>query len=281
MTMVLSTAVTAAETVIIVTEGSGGWTEDDTRPTGDVRFTEDYGDPDSATDGSVELTTGFADNDAKAGLYNHSMFGTPLTDVETLSYWTYQAVGTTNPPHADASYQLQVDLNGDEPGGFTTLVFEPYWNPLQDAIVPGVWQDWEVDLGLFWSSQTFVDLTNPTCATVAGAGGPPFYTLAQIQADCPDAVVEGIGFNVGTYNPGYTVAVDLMQFNETIWDFELTNEPEDADDCKDDGWMTLTDDEGDSFKNQGQCIKYAKGAGNDGGDGGNGGGDAGIGTEAV
>jgi hypothetical protein len=57
------------------------------------------------------------------------------------------------------------------------------------------------------------------------------------------------------------VAVDEMQFNETIWDFEVTNEPGNADECKGGGWKGLTDDDGNSFRNQGQCIKFTKGGG--------------------
>jgi len=46
--------------------------------------------------------------------------------------------------------------------------------------------------------------------------------------------------------------------------------PATKEDCKDGGWMELTDVDGNEFKNQGQCIKYANGAGK--GAGGNGGG---------
>jgi len=38
--------------------------------------------------------------------------------------------------------------------------------------------------------------------------------------------------------------------------------PTSKDQCKDDGWKRFTNP---AFKNQGQCIKYAKGAGDGGG----------------
>jgi len=41
--------------------------------------------------------------------------------------------------------------------------------------------------------------------------------------------------------------------------------PGSSDDCKDGGWMELADDEGNTFRNQGLCIKYAQGAGDGGG----------------
>jgi hypothetical protein len=230
---------------IIVTQNSAGWTQDDTRGGGTVTWTEEYGAPPGLGDGSLKLTTTLNPGD-KAGLYTHTMAGTPLADVNTLAYWTYQAT-TVQPPHAAASYQLQIDANGlDTPGGFTTLVFEPYQN---GVVVNGVWQHWDVDEGLFWSSRTVLD-----CGLVAGAGGPPMYTLDQVKTMCPNAVVVGIGVNIGTNNPGYTVATDGVQFNDTIYDFEVGRRPSSKDECKDGGWMTFNDP---AFKNQGQCIKYA------------------------
>jgi hypothetical protein len=205
---------------ICVDPGTASWTQDDTRPGGTVTFTNAYGGPPTLGPGSLELKTPALDTAAKAGLYTHTMFGTPLRKVYTLQYWTYQAVATPpNPPHADASFQLQVDVNGAAAGGFTTLVFEPYQNTAQGPIVPGAWQKWDVDAGLLWSSRTVTDV--PTCALVAGAGGPPFYTLAALQTACPNAVVVGIGVNVGTNNPGYTVATDGVRFNSTEYDFEV------------------------------------------------------------
>jgi hypothetical protein len=219
--LVLTGFALAGGATICVTAGTSSWTQDDTRPGGTVRFTNDYGAPPGLGPGSLELKTPFADNGAKAGLYTHTMAGTPLSAVYALSYWTYQAVTVPpNPAVADASYQLQIDVNGAALGGFTTLVFEPYWNPSQQAIVPGAWQRWDVDAGFFWSSRTVADL--PSCVLAAGAGGPPLYTLAQVQAMCPNAVVVGIGVNVGTFNSGYTVATDGVQFNNKTYNFQVT-----------------------------------------------------------
>jgi hypothetical protein len=115
---------------------------------------------------------------------------------------------------------LQIDVNGlKTAGGFTTLVFEPYQNVDQHTIVPGRWEKWDVDAGQFWSSRSS---TEGTCVLVAGAGGPPFYTLAAIKTMCPNAVVVGIGVNIGSNNPGYTVATDGVQFNPVIYNFEVS-----------------------------------------------------------
>jgi hypothetical protein len=124
----------------------------------------------------------------------------------------------------------------------------------QGPIVPGTWQHWDVDAGLFWSSQTVVA---GTCALAAGAGGPPLYTLAQIKTLCPNAVVLGIGVNIGSFNPSYTVGADGVQFNDTVYDFEVGRRPTSKDDCKDGGWETFNDP---AFKNQGDCVSFANNA---------------------
>jgi hypothetical protein len=239
--------VAAAATVVTVTQNSSSWHTLDTRPGGSVRFTEDYGAPAGLGSGSLELKTD-ATTAAKADYYTFAHQGTPLAAVTDLSYWTYQPAGQQ--PIAAPSYQLQLDLNGDAPGGFTTMVFEPYWNVQQGPIPPATWKQWDVDAGLFWSSRTFAE---GTCAVVAGAGGPPLYTLAQLQAACPNAVVLGIGVNVGTFNPGWTVATDGVQFNDVIYDFEVGRRPSSKDDCKDGGWMSFDDP---AFKNQGDCVSF-------------------------
>ena len=50
---------------------------------------------------------------------------------------------------------------------------------------------------------------------------------------------------------------DLVNFNGTTYDFELTNEPANKDACKKGGWQNLTDGDGQPFKNQGECVSYA------------------------
>jgi hypothetical protein len=90
---------------------------------------------------------------------------------------------------------------------------------------------------------------------VAGGGGAPFYTLSQIEAMCPEAIVVGFGVNIGSNNPSYDVETDLVSFNGTVYDFELDpvapTTPTTKDQCKDGGWMNFTNP---TFKNQGQCV---------------------------
>lgn len=234
--------VLAATTVVVTPTNQQGWVEADTRPGGDVNFVADATAP--GGEGALQLTTDMT-NTAKAQ-YLHAA-NTPITEVTELSYYTKQVSG---PLHAAPSYQLPIDINGTTVGGFTTLVYEPYQN---GVVTPGVWQAWDVDKGLFWSSRT-IECSNGTL--VAGAGGAPFYSLEQVQTLCPEAIAVGFGVNVGSYNPGYNVYTDLVNFNGTIYDFELVNTPSSKGQCKNGGYQNLTDSNGQSFKNQGQCVRY-------------------------
>ena len=242
--LVITVAATAA--TVIVTQNSSNWGPLDTRPGGAHRFTEDYGAPPGLGSGALELTTD-STTAAKADYFTFDHAGTALTDVNNLSYWTYQAP-RPQPPVAAPSYQLQIDTNGAAEGGFTTLVYEPYWN---GVVVPATWQQWDVDAGQFWSSRTVAE-----CGLVAGAGGPPLYSLTQVKTLCPNAIVLGIGVNVGTFNPGYTVATDGVAFNDTTYNFEVGRRPTSKDECKNGGWETFNDP---SFKNQGECVSYVNG----------------------
>jgi hypothetical protein len=274
----ITTHVAAATTVVVTPSNTQGFSTADTRPGGAVAFVSDPTSP--LPTGALQLTTD-ATNEAKAQ-YLHAT-NTPLSQITELAYQTKQVGG---PAVADPSYQLAVDLNGATTGGFTTLVYEPYWN---GTVTPSVWQAWDVDAGQFWSSSSF---TEATCTVTSGAGGPPFYTLAGLQAACPNAVVLGFGVNIGTYNPSYTVEADALNFNTTVYDFELdpvvtptpsasptlaptatptstptiapsatpslTPTPSPAvlgskDECKNNGWKNFTNP---TFKNQGQCVSY-------------------------
>jgi hypothetical protein len=69
-------------------------------------------------------------------------------------------------------------------------------------------------------------------------------------------VVIGFGVNIGSNNPSYNVYTDYVNFNGTTYDFVYTNVPSDKDQCKKDGYQTLTDGDGNTFENQGQCVSY-------------------------
>ena len=142
---------------------------------------------------------------------------------------------------------IQVDVNGAAPGGFTTLVFEPVYNAGQGAVINGEWQDWDAYAGgtaIWWSS-------NP----IPGAPNrDTFVSWSTITALNPDAVIiGGYGVNQGSGNPALITNVDGLTLNDTTYDFEPALSPASKDDCKNGGWETFNSP---AFKNQGDCVSY-------------------------
>ena len=246
LALVLAAAAAAASTVVVTPTNQQGWTTEDTRPGGTVSFVVDASAPSGA--GALQLTTD-ATTTAKAQ-YMHPA-STPLSGITELGYSTKQNAASI--PEGDPSYQLATCLGGVVNGacvGFTTLVYEPYWN---GVVVPGTWQTWDVAAGQLWSSRSYV---SGTCAVVAGAGGPPLYSLSTLKTLCPDAVVVEFGVNIGSNNPSYDVETDLVDFNGTTYDFEpFTPAPTSKDQCKNGGWQQF---DHPAFKNQGDCVSYVE-----------------------
>jgi len=248
----VGTHASAASTVVVTSANQQGWTTAppvaDNKPVSTVGFVSDATAP--AGTGALQLTTD--STNASKAQYMHTT-NTALADITELGYSTKQVSASS--VSGDPSYQRVACLNGIHPTtgaclGFTTLVYEPYWN---GPVSPGVWQQWDVDAGLFWSSQS---VTCPNGSTVAGAGGPPLYTLNAIETMCPNAVVGAFGVNIGSYNPSYVVETDLFNFNGTTYDFEPYDVATDKDECKDLGWQNVRRADGTTFRNQGDCVSY-------------------------
>lgn len=217
-----------------------GWSTADTRPGGAVSFVTDSTAP--AGNGALKLTTD-STNAAKAQ-YMHSA-NTPLSQVTNLSYYSKQNSASFS--DGAPSYQLALLLDGT-PTSFTTLVYEPYNNGA--TITAGTWQSWDAASGQFWSSKT---TGSGACSVTAGGGGAPFYTVAALKSACPSAVVVGFGVDIGTYNPSYDVETDLVQFNDTSYDFEPTLQPTKAKDCRNSGWQSFN---APAFANQRACENW-------------------------
>jgi hypothetical protein len=212
-TLALAAAAAAAIVVPVSPPGTPFWAQDDTRPGGTVSWTGAWGAPPGLGTSALQLTTNNTTT-AKAGLYTHVMAGLPLRYVNRLGYWTYQASAPF--AGAAASYQLQLDTDGTlgDGLGFTTLVYEPYQSG-PTPVLPGVWQQWDVDAGTFWSTRS------TACGLIGAPGGPASYTLAAVKTACPNAVVVGIGVNIGSNNPLYVVATDGVDFMGIVSNFEL------------------------------------------------------------
>lgn len=184
------------------------WSRADTRPGGSVKFITDATAPSGA--GALQLTTD-STTAAKAQFLNPA--NTLLSSVTSLGYYTKQV--SSSFPNGVPSFQLAVYLDGTA-ATFTNLVYEPYNNG--ETIIPNTWQQWNPITEDFWSSRTVN--AGGACVVTAGAGGPPFYTLANLAANCPNALVVGYGINIGSFNPSYNVEADLVNFNGAIYDFE-------------------------------------------------------------
>lgn len=77
-----------------------------------------------------------------------------------------------------------------------------------------------------------------------------------------------IGVTVGGNRYGWfaTQEFPVLAFDDSRLDLLAgPSTPATKDDCKNGGYEDLTDDDGQEFKNQGQCIKYSKGGGGNGG----------------
>jgi hypothetical protein len=228
----------AAETLVVTSKNTRGFAIADTRPGGEVSF---VGDPSAPLgDGALRLTTN-ATNAAKAQYMK--AVSLPLADITDLAFTSKQV--SASYAGGNASYQIAVNLCGEN--SFTTFVSEPYQN---GSVTPGTWQTWDVDAGQFCCSRY---VTCGASSVVAGAGGAPFYTLADLKTSFPLATVIGVGVNIGSYNPSYDIFVDSLVLNEITYNFEVYSQPSTIDECKQGGWSTFNPQSG-AYKNQGQCV---------------------------
>ncbi|HYP21559.1 MAG TPA: thrombospondin type 3 repeat-containing protein [Chloroflexia bacterium] len=230
-----------------------------TRNVASATFRNGPGTPPLGT-GSLELSTG-----DKVYAFNYEHIGTQLSDIDAISYSTYRDPASTAIPSQVAALNIEVDVNGAAPGGFTTLVFEPVYNLTQGVVQPGVWQDWDAYNGgnaIWWSSNNIPGAPNRDT----------FVTWNTLMALNPDAViVGGFGVNQGGGNPGLITAVDALTIGYSgdsyTYDFELVRDsdgdgvedgsdncPTDANpnqlDTDDDGLGDVcdTDDDGDGVQ---------------------------------
>jgi hypothetical protein len=244
-------ATAGAATTVTVKEGDVARQPENTPPTrnwviynrnaGNAAFRSGPATPPLGV-GSVELTTPTGAD--KVQVFNYDQVGRPLSDINRLGYSTYRTAGSAQQVTA---MNIEVDVNGAAPGGFTTLVFEPVYNTGQGTVVNGQWQTWDAYDGgnaIWWSSNPIPSAPNRDT----------FVSWSTIVAANPNAViVGGFGLNQGSGNGGLTAAADALGINDTTFNFEPTLTPASKDQCKNGGWQSFNSP---TFKNQGDCVSY-------------------------
>ena len=205
--------------------------------------------------GSLQLQTNTGSE--KVFLFNYDHVGTRLADINRLGYATYRTTGDLQQVTA---LNMQVDFNGpDVEGGFTTLVFEPVYNTAQGAVVDNTWQTWDAYNGgnaVWWSTRNIPGVCAFTC----------YVTWEQIVAANPNAtILGGYGFNQGSGNPNLTVNVDALSIGTRgdegsciTYNFDPYRVAATKEDCKNGGYNQVRDAQGNTFRNQGQCVSYVE-----------------------
>ena len=223
-------------------------------PTSTGAFVTGPGDPPLGV-GSFQMSTlTVAD---KTTLFNYDHIGTRLADVTALSYQTYRDP-SSDPGVALPSVNIEVDKSGPPYvlGDYLSLVFEPYLT-YPNGIQSSTWQPWNAIAGKWWATRDIVIDGTPCARQVCT------FTWAQFVAAYPNAtILGGFGVNQGSANIRLLAATDALTIghNGSTWtyNFEPFRSPSTKDDCKKGGWQDLKEANGSQFKNQGQCIKYAR-----------------------
>jgi len=163
-----------------------------------------------------------------------------------------------------------VDKMGDRPGNEIIRQYEQAAPPqyaskkLNEAGIPGIRYLDQGSRGTGEGTSNYVMFDDKLieilrkyglAGLTAGAGGAPFYTLANLKTNCPNATVVGFGVNIGSNNPSYNVETDLVNFNGTTYNFEPYVLLNDKEQCFHNGYKTFTNP---SFANQGQCVRWVE-----------------------
>ncbi|WP_133829128.1 hypothetical protein [Actinomycetospora succinea] len=187
----------------------------DTRAPGTAEVDDEFGAPTGGGEASLRLQT--PDGTAKASIVSREDAGKPLAAfIPTAAYSAYQGAATV--PVQFPSLQLEVDYNGlDTPGGFSTLGYEPVYNPTTDSTEAGVWHRYQAGAGRWCSTQPIPGVITEDERRCNATKPLSDFTTAQ-----PNIVVTGVIINQGSGNPGLDAAVDLVSTPSTIYDFELT-----------------------------------------------------------
>ncbi len=192
-----------------------GWWNADTRLFGTVAVNSNLGAPVGFGCKSAELITGNDNSQGKAQLFNYEQYGTPLGDIDEISYWAKKSSASTGGAATHLALNVVIVGPGVGPQNYAFLVYEPYnQSGSQAAIQLDTWQHWDATAttpgdGRWWSSKI---------ASGPGSQGAPI-TWADFQTLYPTAEIAGYGFNLGSYNPNTIVAGDGLKFGSVTTNF--------------------------------------------------------------
>lgn len=267
-----SYAATTTTDVVTPAELGTNWHTADTRAPGTGTFEQGPAAPPLGT-GSFELST--ISNPDKVQLFTDDYDGVRLADIDGIGYSTYRDPVSTGFVAGVSALNIRADLTGDgSPDAY--VVYEPYQDQGNAAVLTGVWQDW--DAYRAGDAKWWINTGDAGC----GQNSP--CTWSTIVAAFPDATVEegvncgpggvkapcpgSLGVNQGSFNSGTVSNADALYVSvdgdETVYDFELikdldgdgipdTAPPTSKDQCKKNGWKSFNNP---TFKNQGDCVSY-------------------------
>jgi len=172
--------------------------------------------------------------------------GTTFADLGTLAT---DYMFETDDTCALGSPRFQVnvkDPNSADTGNIFVYIGPP---PAYTLCLPGVW----LNTGDLLEGANLIDTSQLDLGTFYDP-----YTAALVKYG--DYIVTGIQL---VADAGYafpdgeqTVFIDNTNIDGTIYTYDEGGHGQSKDDCKDGGWMDLVTDDGDSFKNQGDCVSY-------------------------
>lgn len=257
LTMSVPAMVLAATTTVVTPTNAQGWAFFQEVPNGSGSFVTGPETPPMGV-GSAQLTV---DSTGRELLLNNDFAGTKLSDITKLAYSTYRQLGSD--PLA-ISLQLDIDTNATDTNTSWQgrLVYEPYFN---HTVIAGEWQSWntldDAADGNWWFSgapgNTLCPQSNPCTWTELTTAFPS----ASIRINNTTDTAGFINFKAGgPWAPGFVGNVDAFTIGinngDQTFNFEPYQTATSKEQCKKDGYKTLTDASGRSFKNQGDCVSY-------------------------
>ncbi|MEM1048327.1 MAG: PEP-CTERM sorting domain-containing protein [Pseudomonadota bacterium] len=237
--LLVSTTIGASAAEINMFGGSSSWDRTDIRNAGTAEIVDLTGQGGNlennapAGTGAVRLTTTGDPDKAEVGTGGD--FGTlgDFINGGSLSYNYYKDSFINGNPEASAAIKLTIlDTTDTGPSGdgFTTFVYEPYWNTGTPGVSTPVptdqWLNASIDgaTGTFWHTGLY---------NQGNMAGAPGVTLAEWLAifgtTLLDANIIGISVGLGTFNDDVVTYFDNIAFSNgainKTYDFEVAPIP--------------------------------------------------------